>query len=383
MKIAILANDTTYTYNLRKELIKDLALRGNEIVVVGSAVEFVDKLSELGCRVINVPTGRHSKNPIHDLRLLLRYISILRDETPNVVLTFNIKPNVYGGIACSHLGIRYLANVTGLGTALEYSGFLQSITAKLYQIGVANAETVFFQNVANQFFFIERHMLSPTSSSVILPGSGVDLSQFQPAPYPTEEDVNFLFVSRILKEKGIDLYLGAAREITQRYKNITFHICGQCDDDRYQRVINDASKKGYVKYHGMQKDIKPFYETANCIIHPSYYPEGMSNVCLEAAACARPVITTDRSGCAETVDDGKSGFIIPIRDEKALVQAIERFLALSHEEQMMMGLEGRHKVVREFDRNLVVQSYLRTIYKDEKIEPEREYAISAGEQNGL
>ena len=365
MKIAILANDTTYTYNLRGELIQQLMSRGNELLVVGSVLSFREELTQIGCRLVDVNTGRHRKNPVQDLRLLMEYISLLKREAPDAVLSFNIKPNIYGGIACKHLKIRFLPNITGLGKALEYPGLMQKLTKWLYRIGISGAECVFFQNQENQSFFEKNCLISPTMKSVLLPGSGVDLNRFAPLPYPKGETTHFLFVSRLLKEKGIDLYLGAAKTIVRRHPNVVFHICGYCDDSRYQEIVFQAAAEGYVQYHGEQKSMQPFYEMANCVVHPSYYPEGMSNVLLEAAACARPVITTERSGCAETVENGETGYLIPIQDQEALVDAIERFLVLSRDEQEKMGLLGRQKVEQEFGRSVVTRKYVEMIYKED------------------
>lgn len=182
-----------------------------------------------------------------------------------------------------------------------------------------------------------------------------------PLPYPKGETTHFLFVSRLLKEKGIDLYLAAAKEIVGKYSNVVFHICGYCDDSSYQEIVSQAVSDGFVQYHGEQESMQPFYALANCIVHPSYYPEGMSNVLLEAAACARPIITTERSGCMETVENGKTGYLIPVQDQNALVEAIECFLKLSRDEQEQMGLSGRQKVEREFDRSQVSQKYIEVI----------------------
>lgn len=226
------------------------------------------------------------------------------------------------------------------------------------KIGVAGAECIFFQNEENKQFFETHRMIRKGTRTKLLPGSGVSLKMHKAMPYPAEDgQINFLFIARIMKEKGIDLYLGAAKRIYEKHKNVMFHICGLCDDEKYNGLLKEAEKDGYILYHGEQKNMIPFFEMAHCIVHPSYYPEGMSNVLLEAAAHCRPIITTDRSGCRETVEDGKTGFVIPIKDEDALAEALERFLAMSWEQKRNMGLAGRAKIEREFDRQIVVQLY--------------------------
>ena len=355
-KVMLLANDTTYTYNLRNEVIEKLIEEGYEVVIASQPLLLQDELKALGARLVDIQTNRHGTNPVSDLGLLRRYIKLLRDEKPDVVLTYNIKPNAYGGMACRLTKTKYLPNITGLGTAVEYESAMQKLTIKLYKSGVAGASCVFFQNEENRKFFEEHKMLREGTRTVLLPGSGVSLKFHKPMEYPEGVTVNFLFIARLLKEKGIELYLNAAKRIYEKYQNTVFHICGLCDDEKYLEELKKVGK--YVKYHGEQKDMVPFFEMAHCIVHPSYYPEGMSNVLLEAAAHCRPIIATDRAGCRETVDDGKTGFLIPIKNEEALVDAIAKFMNLNWEERREMGLAGRKKVEREFDRQIVAEKYL-------------------------
>lgn len=364
LKIIIVANDTTYTYNLRKEIMESFISDGHEVIVVAKSLLFQEEIQALGCRLIDIETNRHGTNPLSDFSLLLKYKKIFKKEKPDIVLTYNIKPNVYGGIACRMLRIHYLPNITGLGTAVEYPGLMQKLSTRLYKIGVATADCVFFQNDSNLQFFIDYNMLSKTSRTRVLPGSGVSLKVHKEMPYPEDNNrIHFLFIARVMKEKGADIYLNAANRIHKRFENAIFHICGRCDDTNYLNTFEKYKNSGYIIYHGEQKDMNPFFEMAHCIVHPSYYPEGMSNVLLEAAAHCRPIIATDRAGCRETVCDGKSGFIIPIKDENALVEALEKFLSLNWIQKRDMGLAGRAKIEREFDRQLVVNAYREEITK--------------------
>lgn len=283
---------------------------------------------------------------------------MLRKINPDVVFTNNIKPNVYAGIACRVLGIQYIPNITGLGTPVENPGKLQFLATRLYKYGVAGADTIFFQNDENVRFFEQHHIMPKNSHVCLLPGSGVNLQAYPELPYSPGDVVHFLFVARLLKEKGIELYLSAAKRVAQNHPNVMFHICGGCDDPKYYERIKEAENAGYLQYHGEQKDMRPYFQMAHCVVHPSYYPEGMSNVLLEAAASGRPVIATDRSGCRETVDAGKSGYLIPIKDEEALVAALEDFLGLTWEEREALGHAGRIKMEHEFDRQMVVQTYM-------------------------
>lgn len=360
-KVLLLANDTTYTYNLRNEVIEKLVEKGYEVVIASQPLLLQDELKMIGARLIDIQTNRHGTNPISDIGLFHQYIKVLKREKPEVVLTYNIKPNAYGGMACRLTKTKYLPNITGLGTAVEYKSILQKLTIKLYKAGVAGATCVFFQNEDNRQFFIEHRMLKKGTRTVLLPGSGVSFKVHKPIDYPKGDTVNFLFIARLLKEKGIDLYLNAAKRVYEKHKNVLFHICGLCDDKKYLDDLKNV--KDYVIYHGEQKDMIPFFEMAHCVVHPSYYPEGMSNVLLEAAAHCRPIIATDRAGCRETVEDNKTGYLIPIKNEDALVDALERFLELSWEEKRNMGIAGRRKVEREFDRQIVAKKYLIEVEK--------------------
>lgn len=359
MKIALLANETTNTYNLRKAIIDRLISDGHSVVVVAEKASFVKELEAMGCRAIDLHTGRHGTNPIDDLKLLAKYKDILREEKPDAVLSYNIKPNSYGGMACQKLGIPYFPNITGLGAPIENPGRVQKIAITIYRKGVAGSSCIFFQNEANLEFFQTHHMIGKKSRTHLLPGSGVDLKAHPLLPYPSaDEKVHFLFVARVRKEKGIDYFLSAARNIKEERDDCVFDVCGYCESEYYLNLLQEADREGIIVYHGQQRDMTPFLQECSCLLHPSYYPEGMANVLLEAAASGRPLITTDRPGCRETVDDGKTGYIVPIKDEAAVIDAVHRMLNLSRDERMQMGLTGRRRMEKEFDREIVVNAYV-------------------------
>ena len=351
-KAVMLINDTTYAFNLRGAIIEKLVQEEFEIVIVGQLLKHQDELKKMRAKLIGVETGRHGTNPISDLQLMHTYKKILKAEKPDVVLTYNIKPNVYGGMACQQLKIPYIPNVTGLGTPVENPGKLQKLTIQLYKMGVAGGACVFFQNNDNRKFFEQHNMLKNGVRTRVLPGSGVDLVQHPVLPWPDDGKIRFLFTARVMKEKGIDLFLAAARKFAS--ENVVFDICGACDDGNDKGILDNEK---CVTYHGEQKDMTPFYRECSCFLYPSYYPEGMSNVLLEAAASGRPVIAADRAGCRETLDNGITGFLVPVNDEKAVIKATEKILQMSGEERKAMGLRGSEKIRREFDRKLVVQAY--------------------------
>lgn len=359
-KILILVNHDVVIYNFRKELVERLLQEGYEVNISSPKGERIDDLVAMGCKYIEASISRHGTNIIEELKLLYYYKKIIKDVKPDVVLTYTIKPNIYGGMASKSLNVPYIANITGLGTAVENKGVMQKIIIGLYKIAFKKINCLFLQNTENRQFFIDNNI--SIDKHRLIPGSGVNLEQFHVLDYPSDETIEFTFISRIMKEKGIDQYLEASEYIRNKYSNTRFHICGFCEE-AYEGKLKILQDKGIINYHGMQRDVRVILGKTHCTIHPTYYPEGMSNVLLESAACGRPVITTDRSGCREIVDDGVNGHIVEQQNSQDLIDKIEMFLKLSYEEKKKMGLAGRAKVEREFDRQIVVEAYMREIEK--------------------
>lgn len=354
MRILFLANIGLGLYKFRRELMEKLA-ENNEVFFCIPNDEYVEPIKALGCKFINNPLlDRHGTNPIKELKLIFFYKKVFCDTKPDIVFTYTIKPNIYGGMVCAGLDIPYVTNITGLGTAVENNGLMQKITLYLYRIGLRKAQMVFFQNTENRDFLLKHNVIKGKFD--LLPGSGVNLEQYQYLPYPDMDTIDFVFVARVMKEKGIDQYLDAAKEIRKRYPETRFHICGFCEQD-YHEQLKELDQSGVIIYHGLVSDMTDIYKNVSCTVHPTYYPEGLSNVLLESAASGRPIITTDRSGCREVIDDGINGYVVKQQDSHDLIKKIEKFLTLSVDERKAMGLAGRTKVEKEFDRNIVIQKY--------------------------
>jgi glycosyltransferase involved in cell wall biosynthesis len=359
-KVVILSNHHAYTYNFRKEIIQRLIDEHYKVYVVLPYGEKVELLKEMGCEFIDLPLDRRGMNPITDLKLLMNYHKIIKQIKPDAVLSYTVKPNIYGGIVCRLLNIPFFPNVTGLGSAVENDSLIQKVLVQMYRSAYKKASCIFFQNDENQQFFQKKKLA--IKNSRIIPGSGVNTQYFSLIPYPADKEIEFVFISRIMKEKGIDQYLEAAEIIKSKYPFTKFHVLGFCEED-YEKKLQELQDKGIIHYHGMQSDVRGFHKIAHCTIHPTYYPEGMSNVLLESAASGRPVITTNRSGCREIVDEGISGYIVEQQNSQDLIEKIEKFIALSYEDKMKMGLAGRKKIEDEFDRQLVVDAYIEEVQK--------------------
>jgi len=358
-RILILVNHEIVVYNFRKELVIELLSQGYEVYISSPPGKKIDLLVDMGAKHIDTQINRHGIGVLEDYRLMRFYSRMMRDIKPMVVLTYTIKPNIYGGFAAKKNKIPYVANITGLGSAVEKPGILQFITISLYKRAFSKIKTVYLQNEENMKFFIN-HNIS-IDKLKLLPGSGVNLDEFQLIEYPKEDTIRFAFISRVMKSKGIDLYLESAKKIKLNHPNTEFHVCGFCEED-YITVLEEYQEQGIVIYHGMVDDISAFLSSIHCLIHPSSYPEGMSNVLLEAAASGRPVITTDRSGCKEVVDENFNGFVIAHPyDTTKLFNVTTSFLQLSHDEKRKMGLNGRNKMIKQFDRKIVLDSYLKEI----------------------
>ncbi len=357
MHIVITSNITRGLYNFRRELIETL-VKTNQVTILSSGENRVKEFKDMGCDFIEMSIDRNGTNPFTDLKLVAAYKKQLKALKPDIVLTYTIKPNIYAGMACASLGIPYIANITGLGTAVENGGILQKITVPLYRYGLRKAKTVFFQNKANMEFMIDRNMVK--GAYELIPGSGVNLERYSLLDYPQNETVDFTYIGRIIKQKGIDQFIDTAKAIRAEYPETRFHVCGVCSPD-YKEKIKELNDNGTIIYHGLVDDIAGMHAVSCCTVHPSYYPEGMSNVLLESCACGRPVITTDRPGCREIVDDGVNGYLVKQRDSDDLISKVRQFLSLSREERKQMGIEGRKKVEREFDRQIVIEKYQEAI----------------------
>lgn len=362
-KVLFLVNHDVVIYNFRLELVEKLIADGHQVMISSPYGERIDDLKDLGCKYYEIKISRHGMNPVKEIKLLYEYKRLIKKVKPDIVFTYTIKPNIYGAIACEAMKVPCVANITGLGSAVENEGLVQKITVLLYKYAFKNIHKVFFQNTENMQFFKDKKIAIKKHD--LIPGSGVNLQRFNVLEYPATDKVEFAFISRIMKEKGIDQYLEAAEYIHNNHPNTVFHVCGFCEE-AYEERLNDLAEKGIIVYHGMVRDVKSVLKNIHCTIHPTYYPEGLSNVLLESSACARPIITTNRSGCREVIDNGVNGYIVKEKDSRDLIEKIEKFMELTYDQKKEMGLRGRKKVEREFDRNIVVDRYIAVLNEQGK-----------------
>lgn len=359
--VLVLTNFIAGLHSFRKEVMKAIVDAGYQlyISVPDTDDDRINYFKEIGCTIIKTELDRRGTNPFADLKLLMSYKRMLKQLRPMAALSYTIKPNVYGGIACRMTGTPLIANVTGLGDAIENGGWLQKLTISLYRFGIGKAAQVFFQNETNKKFCVNHKITD--NNAIVLPGSGVNLEYHRYQEYAPEGVIKFLFIARLMKDKGTEEYFETAKAIKTKYPHTEFQILGW-KEGPYEQKMDEMVKDGVINYLGTASDIRPYLTNVHCTIMPSYH-EGMSNVNLESAANGRPVITTDVPGCRETVDDEKTGFLIEAKSSQSLIDAVERFIALPYSQKVLMGKNGREKVEREFDRQIVVDAYLKEIKK--------------------
>lgn len=361
--VLILGNSDSGLFDFRRELLEALVREGYAVHVSVPDTGYAERLAALGCVYHPTKMERRGMNPVKDFGLFRFYLGLIGRLGPKAVLTYTIKPNIYGGLAARLRRCGYLVNITGLGTALEHGGVLQKLLVVLYRLALGGARCVFFQNEENLRFMREKGCLGKRTAVRILPGSGVNLEAHSVRPFPDGEEVRFLSILRIMKDKGIEELLDAAEAIHEEYPETKFELLGSYEEEtknKYEPRIEDLQRRGVIQYYGYRDDVPEFLAGCQAVIHPSYH-EGMSNVLLEAAASGRPVLASDIAGCRETFESGTGGFAFPVQDAEGLKQAVRRFLALSLEERAAMGLAARAYVEANFDRKQIVTIYLNTI----------------------
>ena len=356
-KILVVTNHSYMLWQFRRELIQRL-MEDAEVVISTPFVGHEQDFAAMGCRMLETDVDRRGINPVTDFRLYNTYVKILKTERPDMVVTYSIKPNIYAGFVCRLHKIPYCVNVQGLGTAFQKK-WLAKIVTVMYRMALKKAKTVFFENAENAKIFREKK-ITPAWQQTVLPGAGVNLESYSYQEYPNNDKVRFLYLGRIMKEKGMDELFWAVQELRKECAGqFVLDLVGFFEDE-YKEQVEKLTQDGIAVFHGFQENPRPYYGKADCVVLPSYH-EGMSNVLLEAAATGRPLITSDIPGCREAVKQGISGLLCPVKDRNALLHTMEDFLKLSKEEREVMGRAGRKYMEEQYDKEKVVKKTCRTI----------------------
>jgi glycosyltransferase involved in cell wall biosynthesis len=359
-RILLSANSDWNIANFRPGLIRALRRAGYEPIVVAPQDPAVDqRMRELDVERIPIVVERSGLNPWADLRLLSRYRQLLKRLRPVAYLGYTIKPNIYGSWAAASLGIPSIPNVSGLGTAFIRPGVLQEVVTRLYRVGFRRAPTVFFQNAEDMQLFVGRRIIRPDQAR-LLPGSGIDLEHFTPAPL-AGTGPTFLLVARLLRDKGVYEFVAAARALRSSMPEARFQLLGPIDEGNRTAItradLDSWIGEGLIEYLGATEDVRPFIAAATAVVLPSYR-EGLPRSLLEAAAMSRPLIATDVPGCRDVVEDGVNGYLCAVRDAASLASSMRRIADLPLQERLVMGEAGRRKVEERFDERVVVRAYL-------------------------
>jgi len=370
MRILILCNNATGLNSFRGLLVKTLIDKGNIVLAVVPTTDDKNELTseselnKIGCRLIHMGIDRRGINPLHDSKLFFSYLALLNKEKPELVLTYTIKPGIYGGIACRIRRIPYAVNITGLGTAFESNGIVKKLVCILYKVALKNEKVVFFENIENRDIFVKLH-LAKEEKTKVLAGAGVDLEKFSYLEYPENNgETRFLFSGRVMKEKGIDELIEAIRRLRNEGIKCTLDIIGWLEED-FAETIKICEKEGWLRFHGPQNDVRPFIANCHCFVLPSWH-EGMANTNLECAASGRPVITSNIHGCMEAVENGKTGYLCERQNVESLYEIMKQFCGCTKNIREEMGLAGRKRMEELFDKRNVVKETIAYMMGDKQ-----------------
>jgi len=358
--IAIVINTSWNIYNFRIGLLKALQDDGYRIVTIAPRDEYSKKLEALGFEYHNITINNKGTNPIEELKLIGAFYRLYKKVKPDVLLHYTIKPNIYGTIAAKLAGVPVISNISGLGTVFLNDSLSSKVARLLYKIALRFPEKVFYQNNDDRQLFIDSKLVAEEKTG-LLPGSGIDTVKFSPVEKESPQDgFSFLFIARLVKDKGLLEYVEAARLLKENYPHVHFKMLGAYYPGNPTAVTPDEvaqwEQEKVVEYLGTQSDVASVIAQADCIVLPSYR-EGLSRVLLEAASMAKPIVTTDVPGCRDVVDDGVNGFLCKVKNAEDLAAQMEKMILLEEEERVEMGKRGREKIVEGFDESIVIDRY--------------------------
>ncbi len=364
LNILIVSNTSWYLHNFRLGLIKSLLERGYEVCTLSPKDESSANLQDAGCRHIHLEMDNKGLNPISDLVMKRRLSKLYGEISPNLILHYTIKPVIYGSLAAAKLGIPFINNITGLGTAFIKTNWLTWLVKRLYRLSQKNADQVLFQNVDDRELFVSERLIPENVPQEVLPGTGIDTDHFNQQPYSESNPMIFLLIARMLWDKGVREFVEAGRQIKLEFNDVRFQLLGFLDVSNRTAISREQMQvwvdEGIIEYLGATDDVRPYIREAHCVVLPSYR-EGLPRTLLEAAAIGRPIIATDVTGCREVVDHGVNGYLCKERDTNDVTEKMKDMINLSTDERREMGLKGRKKMEENFDEKFIVQKIVNHI----------------------
>lgn len=366
-KIAVIENGLLSTYTMREGLMLRLLREGCEVYIITHTNKFVPQVEKMGLKVFNVGSGNLS--PFKVARYIYNLRKALKKIKPDVCLTFSIRPAIWGNLITRQLHIPTITNITGVGPLFISKSLVYRTARSLYRNALSKTRKVFFQNYDDMNLFLERKFVKAAIAERV-PGSGVDYNKFKPLILKEKdaETFIFLFIGRLIKDKGIFEYINAARCIKKKFPHTIFNVIGPFWTQNLRTNTITPSQlqhwieEGVIDYLGEKKDVRKFIAEADCIVLPSYR-EGTSNILLEAASMEKPVITTNTTGCKEIVEDGITGLLCNVKDDIDLAKKMEKMLIFTDEQRNSMGKKARQKIIKEYDKQIVIDAYLNAISK--------------------
>lgn len=368
LHIALVANTLWSVYNFRRGLINSFIGNGHKVTIIAPIDDYAKRLEELGCSVVNIHIASQGMNPFTDLVLILKLKKIYSQINPDFIFHYTIKPNIYGSIAAWLSNKKSIAVTTGLGFVFNKSSFLTKVISQLYSFSFNFPKEVWFLNEDDKAVFISKKIIKEYKSFV-LDGEGVDTQYFYPVDSTKHSDdsVTFLLVARMLWDKGVGIYVEAARKLKVQFPNAKFQLLGACDVENPSAIPKDVidswNKEGVIEYLGVTSDVRQIVSQADCVVLPSYYREGIPRTLMEAASMGKPLVTTDNVGCRNVVIEGVTGYLCQVKNVDSLVDAMRNVIQLSPEARNEMGTKGREFMLRRFDEKIIISDYYKAIEK--------------------
>lgn len=360
-KVLIFANSASGLYDFREDLIKKFVSLGNEIYTAIPATEYLDELNAIGCKIIDTPVDRRGMNLVKDFSLIVKYNKIIKKVSPDIVITYTIKPNIYAGFLCGLKKVPYVINITGLGTTFQNEGILKQFITFMYKCSSKKAKVVFFENIENLETFVDGGIVESRQTQ-LLNGAGVNLEKFSFTEYPKDSGITkFLFMGRVMIEKGVDELFESMDKLYNDGYKFELDVLGYYEEN-YETIIKKYEKNGWLSYHGYQSDVRPFIKNCNCFVLPSWH-EGMANTNLECGAMGRPIITSDIHGCKEAVIENESGFLCQPKNSESLYNQLKKFIELSYDQKVEMGKCARKHMEDVFDKKKVVEQTIKRLFE--------------------
>ena len=361
----LIGNTSWGMYRFRADLIKHFVSQNFRVVVVAPFDQYSSLLTDLGSEVVSLKVDRKGTNPISDIFYTIKLTKIILSNKPDVVLSYTIKPVLYGTLAAWITGVpQRIGITTGLGNTFNSNNLINKITKILYKVCLRFSTQVWFLNSDDQEIFLVNKLVAK-QKAFVLPGEGVDVHEYRPRE-EIPKKMTFTLISRMLWDKGVGLFVEAAHEVKKKFPEATFLVVGPVDTDNPEGIPREQLEKwnneGVIQYLGPTDDVRSVLLKTSCLVHPTYYKEGLPRVLMEASSMGIPSITTDIPGCRDVVVNGFNGLLVPPKDFQALALAMVKFIELDPHESDQLSANGVRRVTENFSSELITSVYMKKLF---------------------